>query len=79
MENKAVNKTNIQGQPVVEFILANKGEVRTKALDDLDKKLIEGCIAIYGNNQTKIAEAMGLNRGTLRKRMIELGYEMPRS
>ncbi|MCU4320634.1 hypothetical protein KTH44_16070 [Acinetobacter bereziniae] len=64
---------------VCDFILVNSGNVRTKALDELDLNLIRSCIDIYGNNQTKIAEVLGLNRGTLRKRMSELGFLATRS
>ncbi|WP_151812503.1 helix-turn-helix domain-containing protein [Acinetobacter bereziniae] len=64
---------------VCDFILVNSGNVRTKALDELDLNLIRSCIDIYGNNQTKIAEVLGLNRGTLRKRMSELGFFVNKS
>lgn len=80
-------KTQVPTKPIIsqdnrcvgDFILVNSGDVRTKALDELDSNLIKSCIEIYGNNQTKIAEVLGLNRGTLRKRMSELGFLVTRS
>ena len=56
------------------FIQDNDGAVREILLRELEDILIQGCMAVHGNNQTRIAEALGVNRGTLRTRMKELGY-----
>lgn len=55
------------------FIVSKEGSVRKKLLADFDKQLIERCIVLYNGNQTRIAEVLGLNRGTLRTRMKQLG------
>lgn len=55
------------------FIRNQEGCVRNKILEQVDRMLIKECIAEYGNNQTKIAEVLGVNRGTLRTRMSNLG------
>lgn len=55
------------------FIAKTEGVARNKIVDQVDTMLIQSCIRVYGNNQTKIAEVLGVNRGTLRKRMSNLG------
>lgn len=69
----------IQVDPAVftRFIQENDGAVRELLLRELEDLLIQGCMSVYGNNQTRIAEALGINRGTLRTRMKEFGYIGP--
>lgn len=56
------------------FFAENEGEIREKMMLEMDDILIKASMAKYGNNQTRIAEALGVNRGTLRTRMKKLGY-----
>jgi Fis family transcriptional regulator len=71
----------VQGENVVEmpevaladFIESEEGSVRSKVQLQVDEILIKSCMKIYGNNQTKVAEVLGINRGTLRKKMKQLG------
>jgi len=55
------------------FIVSEKGSVRSKVQLQVDEILIKNCMKIHGNNQTKVAEVLGINRGTLRKKMKQLG------
>lgn len=55
------------------FISANEGRAFNEIMKQVHSIMIEASIAQYGNNQTKIAEVLGVNRGTLRTRMINLG------
>lgn len=54
------------------FIMSKEGSVRGKLLDELDKQLIGRCMKLYDNNQTRVAEVLGMNRGTLRTRLKNL-------
>jgi len=71
----------VKGENVVEmpevalaaFIESQEGSVRSKVQLQVDAILIKSCMKIHGNNQTKVAEVLGINRGTLRKKMKVLG------
>ena len=41
----------------------------------VEKPLIETVLQYAGNNQTKAAEALGINRNTLRKKMQQYGIK----
>jgi two-component system nitrogen regulation response regulator GlnG len=52
---------------------AHPGAVHAKALDLLDAALLAEALARTGGNQLRAAELLGINRGTVKKRMDELG------
>ncbi|MCT8090692.1 protein ninH [Acinetobacter sp. C_4_1] len=56
-----------------EFFDANKGTAYHKALAQFEKPLLKEVLIRCHGNQTKAAEILGLNRGTLRKKLIQHG------
>ncbi len=44
-------------------------------LESMEKPLIEVVLHQAGGNQTKAADILGLNRNTLRKKMVQYGIE----
>ena len=52
---------------------ANSQDIREQLLLQFDRVLITNCLIRYYGNQTKVAQVLGINRGTLRTRMKELG------
>lgn len=58
------------------FIDTNRvdSNIRAQLVNELDRKLIGNCLIRYRGNQTRVAEVLGINRGTLRSRMKELGF-----
>lgn len=70
---KAKNVVNLNVIELLGFIDASNKNIRAQLLLELDRKLIGSCLHRYGGNQTKVAEVLGINRGTLRTRMKELG------
>lgn len=64
---------DLKGEELTHFIVNKEGSVRAELLHELDTQLIKRCIVLYNGNQTRIAEVLGLNRGTLRTRMKQLG------
>lgn len=58
---------------LTDFVSANRGAARSELIDQLDLITITHCLKSYKNNQTRVADVLGINRGTLRKRMLDLG------
>lgn len=52
----------------------NTGDAYRKIMMQAEKPVIEHTLVICRGNQTKAAEMLGLNRGTLRKKMKEHGF-----
>ncbi len=53
------------------------GDVHAALLARVEKPLIETALARTGGNQLRAAELLGINRNTLRKRIVELGIDVP--
>jgi two-component system nitrogen regulation response regulator GlnG len=53
------------------------GDVHGALLARVEKPLIESALARTGGNQLRAAELLGINRNTLRKRILELGIDVP--
>jgi two-component system nitrogen regulation response regulator GlnG len=53
------------------------GDLHTVLLARVEKPLIETALARTGGNQLRAAELLGINRNTLRKRIVELGIDVP--
>jgi two-component system nitrogen regulation response regulator GlnG len=53
------------------------GDVHGALLARVEKPLIETALARTGGNQLRAAELLGINRNTLRKRILELGIDVP--
>ncbi len=49
-----------------------------RVLAEVERPLIQICLAATGGNQIKAAKLLGLNRNTLRKKIRELGIEVVR-
>lgn len=64
---------NTSSEDLTVFIANNQGNVHAKLKDQFDLALIRACIELYGKNQSKIADVLGINRVTLRKQMVKVG------
>ncbi len=53
------------------------GDVHGALLARVEKPLIETALARTSGNQLRAAELLGINRNTLRKRIVELGIDVP--
>jgi two-component system nitrogen regulation response regulator GlnG len=53
------------------------GDVHGALLARVEKPLIETALARTGGNQLRAAELLGINRNTLRKRIVELAIDVP--
>ncbi len=53
------------------------GDVHGALLARVEKPLIETALARTSGNQLRAAELLGINRNTLRKRILELGIDVP--
>jgi two-component system nitrogen regulation response regulator GlnG len=56
---------------------AGVGDVHGALLARVEKPLIQTALARTGGNQLRAAELLGINRNTLRKRILELGIDVP--
>ncbi|HJN52715.1 MAG: DNA-binding transcriptional regulator Fis [Pseudomonadales bacterium] len=56
----------LDGQPVINLY--------DLVLSEVEAPLLESVLRITGNNQTKCARMLGLNRGTLRKKLKKYGF-----
>ncbi|MEN8282586.1 helix-turn-helix domain-containing protein [Acinetobacter gerneri] len=56
-----------------EFFKSNHGKAYNKAITVIEKALFENVLISTRGNMTKAAEILGINRGTLRKKLIALG------
>ena len=45
----------------------------TLVMEEVERPLLESVMDYYSGNQSKAAEALGLNRGTLRKKLKQYG------
>jgi two-component system nitrogen regulation response regulator GlnG len=52
------------------------GDLHAALLARVEKPLIETALARTGGNQLRAAELLGINRNTLRKRIVELGIDV---
>ena len=57
-----------------ESILVKQGD---EVLDEVQLPLLEQVLKYAGDNQTRAAQMLGLNRGTLRKKLGQYGIERP--
>lgn len=65
---------NTQVNPSIfpaEFFAVNNGAVYHKALAQFEKPLLKEVLTQCNGNQTKAAAILGLNRGTLRTKLIQ--------
>lgn len=76
MGSKSIKKRLITGdkEQLADFVARNPDNARAKLLEQFDDLLIEVCMENYGANQTRLAKILGVNRGSMRKRMKNLGY-----
>lgn len=63
---------NANNKDLVRLLEQSPGFARTKLLNEIDKLLINSSLQIFSGHQTKTAEALGINRGTLRSRIHDL-------
>ncbi|WP_375427481.1 nitrogen regulation protein NR(I) [uncultured Sphingomonas sp.] len=49
------------------------GTLYARVIDEVERPLIEAMLQRYGRNQLRTARALGINRNTLRKRLVSLG------
>ena len=48
-------------------------EIYNLVLEEVERPLFESVLNYYGGNQSNAAKALGLNRGTLRKKLRQYG------
>lgn len=66
------NVLNIDVEKVVEILRNNKGKGYNALLVEFEKVMLEEVLVMTRGNQTRAAEVLGLNRGTLRKKISYL-------
>ena len=66
------NVLNIDVEKVVEILRDNKGKAYNALLVKFEKVMLEETLVMTRGNQTRAAEVLGLNRGTLRKKISYL-------
>jgi two-component system nitrogen regulation response regulator GlnG len=57
---------------------AGADELYSKLLERVERPLLEAVLARTDGNQIRAAALLGINRNTLRKKIAELGIELPR-
>lgn len=75
MANQENTLLNIDSQKVLEMLRneSNKGQVYQILLTEFESAVLEEVMVLERGNQTRAAEILGLNRGTLRKKLGNLG------
>ncbi|MBJ8421876.1 helix-turn-helix domain-containing protein [Acinetobacter bereziniae] len=58
---------------IVETLKQHPEKAMKVAIEQLENAMIEEALILCNGNQTKTAEILGLNRGTLRDRMRSMG------
>jgi two-component system nitrogen regulation response regulator GlnG len=53
-------------------------DLHTRVIALVERPLIEAVLERTGGNQLRAAEALGINRNTLRKRITDLGIDIPK-
>lgn len=71
MENTALVTSQVIHQMIKEGEGAN---IHKRAMELLEKPLIEMTLINCRGNQTEAANILGINRGTLRKKMRQYGF-----
>lgn len=66
------NVLNIDVEKVVEILRDNKGKGYRTLLVEFEKVMLEEALVMTRGNQTRAAVVLGLNRGTLRKKLSYL-------
>ena len=66
------NVLNIDVEKVVEILRDKKGKAYNALLVEFEKVMLEETLVMTRGNQTRAAVVLGLNRGTLRKKLSYL-------
>jgi len=53
------------------------GELHRRVVESVERPLLEAALARTGGNQIRAAALLGINRNTLRKKIVDLGIELP--
>ena len=56
---------------------AGEDDLHRRLLGRVERPLLERVLARTGGNQIRAAALLGINRNTLRKKIVELGIELP--
>jgi two-component system nitrogen regulation response regulator GlnG len=56
---------------------SNADDVYRRILERVEKPLLEAVLAHTDGNQIRAAAILGINRNTLRKKIVELGIPLP--
>jgi two-component system nitrogen regulation response regulator GlnG len=62
---------------VAELLDDGLPEVFRRVMDDVERPLLETVLARTDGNQIKAASLLGINRNTLRKKIVDLGLKVP--
>lgn len=79
MDTQSLSRT--VGRLLSEYFSAHQGMpppagLYARILREVEKPLIEQTLAATGGNRIKAAAVLGLNRNTLRKKIVDLGIEV---
>lgn len=55
------------------FLISDSGKIYAKAIEQIEKKIIEKALERTFGNQLKAAKILGINRNTLRTKIAKLG------
>jgi two-component system nitrogen regulation response regulator GlnG len=56
---------------------AGEGDLHRRLVERIERPLLARVLAPTGGNQIRAAALLGINRNTLRKKIVELGIELP--
>jgi two-component system nitrogen regulation response regulator GlnG len=56
---------------------AGEADLHRRVVERVERPLLERALARTGGNQIRAAALLGINRNTLRKKIVELGIELP--
>lgn len=69
--SKSVVKINFEALPAI--LVNNEGHAYHKIMQQCEGPMLEQVMIICRGNQTRASEVLGINRGTLRKKLLAHG------
>jgi two-component system nitrogen regulation response regulator GlnG len=69
--------SKLLGDEVEEALLGGGGELYRELMERVERPLIEAVLARTEGNQIRAAALLGINRNTLRKKIVTLGISLP--
>lgn len=72
MQGRLVGPANIENY----FSNVNRGQIYGKAIEDIDRRLIEKALEYSFGNQLKAARMLGINRNTLHTKIKKINIDV---